>query len=155
MEQVGALLDKLVKAEDLDAAALEIVASHRAAKKAVPGFGHNDFRPEDPRTPKLLQVAEAQDIDGRHIAALRALSRAVDATLGKHVTINATAGIAAVLAEIGVPARIMRGFAVISRAPGMVGHLYEEQTTPVAGFLGRLAHEQVAYTGNRPDTPQA
>lgn len=154
MEQVGAMFDRLLGADDLDAAARELVREYRAAKKPLPGFGHNDFRPDDPRTPKLLKVAEAQQIDGRYITALRALSRAVDAAVGKHVTINATAAIAALLAEIGVPPRIMRGFAVISRTPGLVGQLYEEQTNPIANALLRLAHDHVVYIGGRSDPRQ-
>jgi len=78
---------------------------------------------------------------------LRTLSSAVDAVIGKHITINATAGMAALLGELGVPWKIMRGFALISRAPGLVGHIYEEQQRPAAGYIGRLAQESVAYAG--------
>ena len=70
--------------------------------------------------------------------------------IGKHITINATAGMAALLGEIGVPWKIMRGFALISRAPGLVGHLYEEQQRPAAGYIGRLAQESVVYAGEKP-----
>ena len=124
MEQVGQHLDELIAAEDPPAAAKALVQSYRARKKSVPGFGHPDHKPEDPRTPKLLAVAEKAGVPGKHIAALKTLARAVDESLGRHLTINATAGMAALLGEIGVPSRIMRGFAVISLAPGIVGHLY-------------------------------
>jgi citrate synthase len=150
MEQVGRHLDEIIAASDPDATAREIVMSYRTAKKPLPGFGHNDFRPEDPRTPKLLQVAEAEGMPGKHIAALRTLSKAVDSVLGKHITINATAGMAALLGELGVPWKIMRGFALISRAPGIVGHIYEEQQQPAAGYIARLAQESVPYAGELP-----
>lgn len=149
MEQVGRHLDELIAAPDPDAKAREIVTAYRTTKRPLPGFGHNDFRPEDPRTPKLLAVAEAAGVPGKHIAALRTLSRAVDAVIGKHITINATAGMAALLGELGVPAKIMRGFALISRAPGLVGHIYEEQQRPAAGYIGRLAQESVEYVGGK------
>ena len=149
MEQVGRLLEEIIASPEPEKTATEIITRHRAAKRPLPGFGHHDFRPEDPRTPKLLKVAEAEGVPGKHIAALRTLSQAVDTVLGKHVTINATAGMAALLGEIGVPCTIMRGFAVISRAPGIVGHIYEEQQRPVAGHLTRVVQEAVSYVGEQ------
>ena len=149
MEQVGRHLEELIAATDPDAKAREIVTAYRTTKRPLPGFGHIDFRPDDPRTPKLLKVAEAAGVPGKHIAALRTLARAVDAVIGRHVTINATAGMAALLGEIGVPWKIMRGFALISRAPGLVGHIYEEQQLPAAGYIGRLAQESVKYAGEK------
>ena len=149
MEQVGRHLEEIIAAADPDAKAREIVTMYRSTKRPLPGFGHNDFRPEDARTPKLLKVAEAAGVPGKHIAALRTLAIAVDAVIGKHITINATAGIAALLGEIGVPSKIMRGFALISRAPGIVGHIHEEQQRPAAGYIGRLAQDSVSYVGKK------
>jgi citrate synthase len=66
---------------------------------------------------------------------------------GRHLTINATGAIAAVLCEIGVPWQIMRGFAVISRCAGLLGHILEERDTPAAPAVWRLANEEVEYAG--------
>ena len=90
-------------------------------KTPLPGFGHPLHKPDDPRTPVLLDLARAEGVAGRHIAALEALGKAVDTAWGKHITINATGAIAAVLSEIGIPVEVMRGFAVITRAAGLVG----------------------------------
>jgi len=150
MEGIGRDLEAIVAAPDADAEAARIVAGYRAARQSVPGFGHPHHRPEDPRTIKLLKVAEEEGLSGRYIAALRALAKAVDASLGKHITINATAGIAALLGELGVPWRIMRGFAAISRAPGIVGHIYEEITQPAAFQLMSIAQDAVPYVGDIP-----
>ena len=150
MEEIGRNLESIIAAPDPDGAAAAIVAEYRSARQPVPGFGHPHFRPEDPRSLKLLQVAEREGMAGRFVAALHTLAKAVDAALGKHVTINATAAIAALLGELGVPGRIMRGFAAISRTPGIVGHLHEEQTNPVAYSLAMAAHEMVAYVGDIP-----
>ena len=151
MEQVGSHLDEVIQAPDPDKKAREIVERYRSQRKPVPGFGHPHHRPEDPRTQKLLAVAEDAGVPGKHIAALRTIGRAVDDAVGKHITINATAGLAALLGEIGVPSSIMRGFACISRAPGIVGHIYEEQQCPAGYYIGMLAQESVAYTGTIPD----
>jgi citrate synthase len=148
MEEIGRHLEAIMGATDPDAEAASIVAAYRALRKAVPGFGHPHFRPEDPRTLKLLRVAEREGLSGKHVAALKTLAKAVDAALGKHITINATAGMAALLGEIGVPWKIMRGFATISRAPGVVGHLLEEQTQQAAYHVTTLAQEAVPYVGD-------
>jgi citrate synthase len=151
MEQVGRHLEEIIRAADADAQAAEVVKGYRSSKRPMPGFGHNDFRPEDPRTPKLLAVAEAADVPGKHIAALRVLAKAVDAGYGKHLTINATAGMAAVLGEIGVPWKIMRGFAAISRTPGLLGHILEEQQHPVGNHIAKLVKDTIPYNGPLPD----
>ena len=149
MEQIGHHLEEIIAASDAGAKAGEIVAKYRSARQPVPGFGHPHHRPEDPRTPKLLRVAETQGVPGRHIAALRTLAAAVDTAIGRHITINATAGMAALLGEIGVPSSIMRGFAAISRAPGIVGHIYEEQQRPAGYYIGMMAQESIAYEGEK------
>ncbi len=150
MEEIGRNLESIIAAQDPQGEATAIVARYRTARQPVPGFGHPHFRPEDPRSLKLLQVAEQAGLSGRFVSALHTLADAVDKALGKHVTINATAAIAALLGEIGVPGRIMRGFAAISRTPGIVGHLLEEQTHPAAYSIGMTAQEMVPYVGEVP-----
>src|SRR3546814_4554694 len=55
------------------------------------------------------------------------LSAAVDREAGRHLTINATGAIAALLLEIDFPAEVMRAVAVISRCGGLAGHIIEER----------------------------
>ncbi len=155
MELVGGLLEEIIAASDPDAKAKEIVERYRSQKRPVPGFGHPDHRPEDPRTPKLLAVAESAGVEGRYIAALRTLAKAVDTALGKHITINATSGLAALLGEIGIPCKIMRGFAAISRAAGIVGHINEEIQRPAAFTVTRMIQDAVEFTGKMPPSKTA
>ena len=67
---------------------------------------------------------------------------------GRHITINATGAIAAVLLEIGIPAAIARGIAVVSRAGGLVAQLNEERETHIAGPLAKLMTSAVSYSGD-------
>ncbi len=129
----------------VDAAAKRLADEYRAQREAMPGFGHHLHKPDDPRTPKLLAIAEDAGVPGRHIAALRALSREVDRAAGKHVTINATGAIAAVLSEIGIEPEIMRGLAVISRAAGLVAHIREEQRDPSLRAVWKAAEVAVPH----------
>ena len=87
---------------------------------AVPGFGHHVHRPDDPRTPRLLELAAEQGVAGAHAELLLTFGRIMDAAKGRHVTINATGAVAAVLSDLGYPAQIMRGFSLIARAAGLV-----------------------------------
>ncbi len=149
MENCAAILEQLVVAEEgVEAAARTVAETARAERRHLPGFGHHLHRPDDPRSPKLFEIARAQaDVDERYIVALEVLSAAVDAAYGKHLTINATGATAAVMLGIGVPARIMRGFAVISRAAGLVAHVMEEQECPTGRTIWELVEDAVPYTG--------
>lgn len=149
MENCAALLaDMLADPAGIDSAADRLARQHRQNRLPLPGFGHHLHKPDDPRAQKLLQIgAEQADLEGRHIAALVALSTAVDAVYGKHITINATGAVAALLGEIGVPSQVMRGFAVISRAAGLVAHIAEEQRHPSGRFIWDLIDQEIAYVG--------
>jgi citrate synthase len=133
---------------DGEAARAKAIAQRvRAAKKAIPGFGHPHHRPDDPRSPRLLAVAEEAGVPGRHIRALRLLAKEVDAAWGRHLTINATGAVAALLGEIGIPQEVMRGVAVVSRAAGLVGHIREEQLEPSARHIWNVVSDAVPYAG--------
>ena len=148
MEGAARLLTDIVAATDPAAAAYAIARRHRETKTPLPGFGHNLHRPDDPRTPKLLGIAEKAGVAGAHVQALRLLGTAVDEVYGRHITINATGAIAALLGEIGIPVDIMRGFAIVTRAAGLVGHIKEERENPAARYIWETAAEHVSYSGD-------
>jgi citrate synthase len=148
-EGCGALLAQIVAAPDRPAEARRIAATYRAEKRSLPGFGHPFHKPDDPRTPVLLELAEQKGIAGEHVQAVRLLSAAIDAVFGKHITLNATGAIAAVLADAGVPREILRGFALIARAAGLVGHVREEQQKPAMRAIWEAAEAAVPYDGER------
>jgi citrate synthase len=141
----AALIERILAAPDSEEAAREIADEYRSAHKPIPGFGHHMHKPDDPRTPKLFAVAEAEGVPGEHIAALRMLSAAVDERYGKHLTINATGAVGALLGEIGIPVGVMRGVAVISRSAGLVAHIAEEQRSPSMRYMWEVVEEAVPY----------
>jgi citrate synthase len=148
MEGAAKLIARMLAAEGgVEAEAEALAKEHRASKTPLPGFGHNLHKPDDPRTPALFALAEAQGVAGAHIAAIRALSAAVDRVYGRHITINATGAIAAALGDCGVPAEIMRGFALIARCAGLVGHVHEEQRKPAMRAIWEAADKAVPYDG--------
>ena len=147
MEGTARLLAEGIDVSDADAWARETAARHLDAKKPLPGFGHPHHKPDDPRTPRLFAVAREAGVDGRYIALLERLSAAVDAHAGRHLTINATGAIGALLLEIGVPVGVMRAMAVISRCGGLAGHIVEEHATKSARTIWRAAEAAVPYAG--------
>jgi citrate synthase len=84
------------------------------------------------------------------VAAVRALSRAVDEASGKHITLNVTGAIAALLGDCGVPREILRGFSIIARAAGLVGHVREEQQKPAMRAIWETADQAIPYDGPLP-----
>jgi citrate synthase len=147
MEGCAALLKRILEAEDAAAEARRIAEEHRTARRPIPGFGHHLHKPDDPRSLCLFELAEQHGVAGRWIEAVRMLGAAVDAAYGKHITINATGAIAAVLGDCGVPASIMRGFALITRCAGLVGHVHEEQSRPAMRAIWEAAERAVPYDG--------
>lgn len=148
MENCSRLLDRIQAAADPQAEALEIARLHKTQKIALPGFGHHLHKPVDPRAYRLLDLARAEpELTGEKIRALERLSAAVDEVAGRPITINATGAVAALLGEIGVPTGIMRGFAVISRAAGLVAHIAEEQQEPAGRFIWDTVEHAIPYVG--------
>lgn len=146
MDGCGAILQAGVSGgEDPAAYCRRVVAEHRAARKPLPGFGHPFHKPDDPRTPKLLELADAERLTGGYLPLLRQLAIEVDAAAGKHITLNATGAMAAILLEIGIPPTMLRSIAITARCGGLFGHLLEEQETKSARYIAELTRENIPY----------
>jgi citrate synthase len=135
---------------ELAAYATEQATTFVAEGKAMPGFGHHIHRPDDPRAPRLLEIAREAGVDGPHAALLLALSAALDEAKGRHVTINATGAVAAVLLDVGYPWNALRGFSLIARSAGLIGHILEETQRPTARLLWEMAEREIPYDGDLP-----
>jgi citrate synthase len=123
----------------------DLAREYAQAKRPVPGFGHGTHKPNDPRAVRLLQIAHEAGKAGRYVTLLETLGREVDAAFGRHITINATGAIAALLLEIGIPVAAMRAYSVVSRAGGLVGHLLEEQASHSGRAIWAAAKAAVPY----------
>ena len=149
MENAAKILGEIdADPEGNDAACRRIVQQHHDQGQHMPGFGHHLHRPDDPRTPKLFAIAMAHDdINKKPIEMIQRLGSTVDQIYDRHLTINATGATAAVLMGAGIPVGIMRGFAVISRAAGLVAHVMEEQVSPTGRHIWDLIDGSIPYTG--------
>ena len=119
----------------------ERVAGLRAQKRFIPGFGHPYYKPEDPRATRLFEIARENGAKGDFIDLVHVLGEEVDKAMGKHLTLNVTGGLAAVLSEVGFPVEVMRSCSVIGRAAGLVAHVYEEKTNPIVGDVMEFVND--------------
>jgi len=150
MENCAAYLVELAKlsTEEQAEAGRRLIAEHRAQRKPLPGFGHHLHSPDDPRAMRLLEMSAEHGVAGPHQEALVRLSKLVDEAYGRHLTINATGSAAAILADVGIPGPVMRGFAIISRAAGLVAHMAEEQKEPSGRYIWDLVDHDIPFAGD-------
>ena len=140
-EQCAAILQELAKEGDVRKAAEQLIASGQP----IPGFGHLHHKPDDPRTPRLFAVAEKAGVKQTHMRLLRELSKAIDAVKGRHLTINATGAIGALMLDIDVPLAAIRCFSVVARSAGLTAHLLEEKVNPAARVMWKESRNAVPY----------
>ena len=127
-----------------DALALAAVTRTREAGRFVPGLGHPVHKVEDPRTPVLLRIAEEEGLRGPHLRLFEAVGRVHEQVLGRRLPLNGAGVCGAALADLGLPVELLRGFALLARAAGLLGQLAEERRRPV-GMDVYLAVDRGAY----------
>jgi len=115
--------DSKVSTED---AAGELVARYRQEKKRIAGLGHR-IHSNDPRTKKLFALAQELKVAGDGVAMINAIHGALSKT-GKDLPINVDGAIAALLVDLHMPRELANAFFIMARVPGLVAHVYEEQT---------------------------
>lgn len=114
-----------------DDLAWDAVRAERAAGRHLPGMGHPVHKNGDPRTPVLMRIAAEEDVLGPHLLLLEAVGRVHAEVLGRQLPINGAGVCGATLCDLGFPVDILRGFALLARAAGLLGHLAEEMRQPV------------------------
>lgn len=127
--QVLLVVNRKMQEEGLttEAAVEEVVEAHRYSGKRVPGFGHR-LHAEDPRTARLLHLADEAGVSGEHLATCRALETVLEQTTGRQLPLNVDGAIAAVLCELGFAPELANAFFMMARLPGLVAHVMEERT---------------------------
>ena len=116
---------------DWDAVALDAVKTAKADGRKIPGLGHPVHKSGDPRTPVMMQIAREADTFGPHLALFEAIGRTHAQVLGRTLPLNGAGVAGAALADAGLPVGLLRGFALLARTAGLIGHLAEEQSDPV------------------------
>ena len=111
--------------------AVDALDARREAGQRVPGLGHPVHRHEDPRTPRLYELAAEEGLLGAHMRLLEVVRDVHGESSGKRLPINGAGAAGAALADMGVPPTSVRGFVLIARTAGLVAHLAEEIDHPI------------------------
>jgi citrate synthase len=136
----------------LFASAAADLAEHLVQRDRIPppGFGHR-VHTVDPRVTRLLQLAHELGASHVHTEYLRALELALarhPALEAETLPINIDGAIAAVCGDLGLPAGIAEGLAIVSRVPGLLAHALEEQSRqPPMRHIDARSH---SYDGPAP-----
>ena len=88
--------------------------------------------------PRVYQLATELDLLGPHLRLLETVAAASDEQTGRRLPINGAGVAGAALADLGFDWRIIRGFALLARTAGLLGHLAEEMRTPMAMPLWQM-----------------
>jgi citrate synthase len=137
-----------ILADGPERAAERAVQAELAAGRRIPGLGHPVHRVEDPRTPRLYAIAAEAGIPTPHLDLLRTVAEIAAAATGKSLPINGAGAAGAAWADLGFPPQIVRGFALLARTAGLVGHLAEEMADPIGRRLWLDVEHRATYTGD-------
>ncbi|WP_306767029.1 citryl-CoA lyase [Rhizobium leguminosarum] len=134
----------------MEQAASDLVSELRAAKRRVPGFGHQVFRYVDPRSEKLKKIAKEQGVWGEANEWYEAVHRAFQVASNKpDLVLNDVGMLASIMVQMGFTPAEMCGLAIISTMPGLVAHISEELQSGVRNRLVPVSHTE--YTSARRD----
>ena len=135
---------------DIATAVGKVVAEYRAAKRAIPGYGHPLHKGLDPRAQRLFEVATEAGTSGRHIEIAHAVERQLPQLIGRALAINVSGAIPAVLLDAGYPLRALKGVPILARTASLIAHLLEEQQRPIGFVLSHAAAQAIDYDGDAP-----
>ncbi|GGA64637.1 citryl-CoA lyase [Pseudoclavibacter endophyticus] len=128
-----------------DAVAREAVSAAKSDGRKVPGIGHPVHKHGDPRTPVMFRIAREAEVFGPHLALFEAIGRVHPEVLGRTLPLNGAGVAGAALADAGLPLGLLRGFALLARTAGLIGHLAEEQQNPVGPAIYAEVDRNATY----------
>jgi citrate synthase len=137
--------EKVASGGEPAAVAVDVARAIRAAGGKVPGFGHPVHRPLDPRAERILELADARGVSGRHVLLARCLRNAVAEAWGQPLTMNVSMPIAAVMLDLGLPSAAVKAVPILARTAGLLAHLAEEQQQPLGFLMAARAEEAIEY----------
>jgi citryl-CoA lyase len=109
----------------------------------IPGFGHPNYKTEDPRAVQLFKIAQEAGLDPKYVNIAQMLEMALEKEHGKKLVINIDGAIAALLATIGLDPLAGNAIFGVSRVAGSIAHIIEESNENKT--VRRLPEEMVEY----------
>jgi citrate synthase len=111
----------------------------------VPGLGHPVHKLMDPRTPVIIRIAGEEGLRGSHLRLFEAIGRVHPEILGRTLPLNGAGVCGAALSDLGFAPELLRGFALLARTAGLLGHLAEEMRQPVALDIYEQVERRAVY----------
>jgi citrate synthase len=136
--------------KSMDEAAAAVIGEMKAARQAIPGYGHPLHKARDPRVDRLIAVATEAGADLKYVEIAQAIERVIPGIVGKELKLNVSAAIPAVLMGVGFPVRSLRGVPILARTAGLIAHLAEEAEQPSGFALSFQATREMQYDGEVP-----
>jgi citrate synthase len=136
---------RVEKGGDPDKVVRDMARETRERKEKMPGYGHPIHHPVDPRSERILSLADARGVSGVHVDLLRRFTPAVAEVWGKPMPLNVSGPIAAVLLDLDFPSSVIKAIPLLARTAGILGHLAEEQERPIGFLMAHHAEKAIAY----------
>jgi citrate synthase len=129
-----------------------VLASHERGEM-IPGLGHHLHKVCDPRVQRLATIAREDNTYGPHLALFEAIGRVHPAIMGRTLALNGAGACGAALADLGLPVDMLRGFSLLARTAGLLGHLAEERQSSIARPVFEAAQRAAVYVAPAGSTP--
>jgi citrate synthase len=131
-------------------AAKTVILDYRAARRAIPGYGHPQHKDLDPRAGSLFAVAAEVGSAGMYIDIAKQVEHVLPELIGKPLKLNVSGAIPAVLLDAGYPLGALKGVPILARTAGLIAHLLEEQVRPIGFVLSHVGAAAITYDGVTP-----
>ena len=128
---------------DVELACTQLIRTYAQNKKRVPGFGHPEYKTEDPRAQQLLKIAQKSKLDSFYPNLAQSIEQAVENTFKRKLVLNVDGAIAALLVAMNFPPESGNALFAVARVAGSIAHILEEQQQ--ANWVRRLDPKEVEY----------
>lgn len=129
--------------DQVQRAAHLVVEQHQSKGEKIPGFGHR-FHQQDPRPPKLIDMAIKYNCFGIHTELALKIQEILFETKG--IRINIDGANAGILSDLGFGWELGTGIFMIGRIPALVAHVNEEKVRETP-FRKLFEIEEIYYDG--------
>lgn len=137
---------ELAGKEDLSmqAATESVIHERMMAGKVIEGLGHR-VHTQDPRRDALWKMAEETGLAGPCVASSRVVEDAFSTIRGMTLPINVDGVIGAIVADLGLDARVAKALFIFGRVAGLSAHHFEEVDTQQP--MRRIEFSQAVFKG--------
>jgi citrate synthase len=102
-----------------------IAGEARTAGRRLPGFHHAQHI-IDPRTARMLSLADEYGVAAQYVAMARAIEAATEEFWGRRIYLNGPGAMGAICLDMGFDVELIKGVFLLSRTVSLVAHTYEE-----------------------------